>query len=61
MWDFNGKALGLKFTPLEFETVSRARVKIQIAKLKFTPLEFETPTKPFVVADGRVKIYSVGV
>ena len=32
----------LKFTPLEFETVSQAPRGGENGKLKFTPLEFET-------------------
>ena len=32
----------LKFTPLEFETISREAKGIRKFKLKFTPLEFET-------------------
>ena len=32
----------LKFTPLEFETLSNALFKHICKQLKFTPLEFET-------------------
>ena len=54
--------IGLKFTPLEFETHSKRTERLTLIGLKFTPLEFETSKlKKAYVLYTFVKIYSVGV
>ena len=53
--------VGLKFTPLEFETFDHISIIASSIELKFTPLEFETSSSIWTTQTVMVKIYSVGV
>ena len=53
--------MGLKFTPLEFETIFWRHRADDRSRLKFTPLEFETGDVRDASVFKKVKIYSVGV